>query len=117
VHLYRFLFAPQFDQIVKAEAHPHEEGENYKRIAIGGNVQAARMAVRVPPQYPTVAREEHLSGTVKLHAIVGTDGRIRSLRVLRGKCSLARASVDAVRQWRYQPTLVNGDPVEVDTEN
>jgi len=53
---------------------------------------------------------------VKLHAIIGKDGRIESLRVVSGRCSLARASVDAVRQWRYTPTLLNGQPVEVDTE-
>ena len=68
------------------------------------------------PIYPVVAREEHLSGTVKMHAVIGTDGSVESLRILSGRCSLARASVDAVRQWRYQPTLLNGTPVEIDTE-
>jgi TonB family protein len=112
---FRFLIVPNFDQVAKSEARARQEGAA-KRVTIGGNVQAARLVNRVQPTYPTVAREEHLSGTVKLHAIIGTDGSIQSLRVWSGKCSLARASVDAVRHWRYQPTLLNGKPVEVDTE-
>ena len=52
----------------------------------------------------------------RLKEFIGTDESVQSLRVFSGKCSLARASVDAVRQWRYQPTLLNGKPVEVDTE-
>lgn len=112
---FRFLIIPKFDQVVKSESRAREE-EAAKRVIIGGNVQAARLLKRVQPTYPIVAREEHLSGTVKLHAIIGKDGSVRSLRVLSGRCSLARASVDAVRQWRYQSTLLNGNPVEVDTE-
>ncbi len=112
---FRFLIVPDFDQIAKSAAK-RSEGEPAKRITIGGNVQAARLVKRVQPTYPTVAREEHLAGTVKMHAIIGKDGSVQSLRVFSGKCSLARASVDAVRQWRYQPTLLNGMPVEVDTE-
>lgn len=112
---FRFLIVPDFDQIAKSAAK-RREGEPAKRITIGGNVQAARLVKRVPPTYPTVAREEHLAGTVKMHAIIGKDGSVQSLRVFSGKCSLARASVDAVRQWRYQPTLLNGMPVEVDTQ-
>jgi protein TonB len=79
-------------------------------------VQAAKLIKRVQPTYPMLAREEHLSGTVRLHAIIGTDGSVQSLHVARGPCSLAKASIDAVRQWRYQPTMINGVPVEVDTE-
>lgn len=112
---FRFLIVPKFEQVVKSESRAREE-DNAKRVIIGGNVQAARLINRVQPTYPTVAREEHLAGTVKLHAVIAKDGKVRSLRVLSGRCSLARASVDAVRQWRYQPTLLNGAPVEVDTE-
>jgi TonB family protein len=112
---FRFLIVPKFDQVVKSETRAREEGAA-KRVLLGGNVQAARLVKRVQPMYPTIARQEYLSGTVKLHAVIGTDGSVQSLRVLSGRCSLARASVDAVRQWRYQPTLLNGTPVEVDTE-
>lgn len=112
---FRFLIVPNFDQVAKSEAKARQEGAA-KRVLVGGNLQAARLVKRVQPTYPTVAREEHLSGTVKLHAVIATDGSVQSLRVWSGRCSLARASVDAVRQWRYQPTLLNGNPVEVDTE-
>ncbi|HTB91438.1 MAG TPA: energy transducer TonB [Candidatus Sulfotelmatobacter sp.] len=112
---FRFLIVPKFEQVVKSEARAREESAA-KRLLIGGNVQAARLLNRVQPAYPSVARDEHLSGTVKLHAVIGTDGSVESLRVLSGRCSLARASVDAVRHWRYQPTLLNGAPVEVETE-
>lgn len=85
------------------------------RIRLGGNVQAAQLARKVQPVYPEIARQERLSGTVRLHALIGLDGSVRGVRVLSGRCSLARASIDAVRQWRYRPTTINGSPVEVDT--
>ncbi len=92
---------------------PHDQGT--KTLRVGGNVQAARIIQRVQPEYPQVARSEHLQGTVRLHAIIGKDGSISRLVVLRGYCSLARASVEAVRKWRYTPTLLLGQPVDVDT--
>lgn len=70
---------------------------------------------QVQPRYPEIARTIHLSGTVRLEAIIGIDGTVRSLNLLNGNPILARAAVDAVRQWRYRPTLLNGAPVEVET--
>lgn len=90
--------------------------EAVKRVTVGANVQAARLIDRVQPLYPTVAREEHLQGVVQMHAVIGKDGTVQQLRVRAGKCSLSRAAVDAVRKWKYQPTLLMGQPVEVDTE-
>lgn len=86
-----------------------------KPLRIGGSVQAARIIRRVQPEYPDIARKERLQGTVTLHAIIGKDGQISRLVVLHGYCSLAQASVQAVSQWRYTPTLPLGQPVEVDT--
>lgn len=86
-----------------------------QRVRMGGAVQAAKLVHRVQPLYPEVARNELLSGTVRLHAIIAKDGTIKTLRVVSGRCSLARASINAVRQWRYSPTLINGQPVEIDT--
>ena len=96
-----------------AGAESSDQGK--KPLRIGGNVQAARILRRVQPEYPEIARNEHLSGTVRLHAIIGKDGSVSNLVVLKGYCSLARASVKAVSQWRYSPTLLLGQPVEVDT--
>lgn len=89
--------------------------QDKKPINIGANVQAARLVQRVQPVYPEIARNERLQGSVKLHAIIAKDGSISRLVVLHGYCSLAKASVKAVTQWRYSPTLLNGEPVEVDT--
>src|SRR5271165_4203810 len=87
-----------------------------KRITVGGNVQAAHLVNRVQPIYPPLARQTRISGTVKLHAIIGKDGTVQQLQVVSGHPLLVQSALDAVRQWRYQPTLLNGEPVEVDTE-
>jgi TonB family protein len=85
------------------------------RVLQGGNVVAAKLLNRVKPEYPDVARGEHLQGIVRLHAIIAKDGTIEQLRVIKGYCSLARPSLDAVKKWRYSPTTIMGQPVEVDT--
>jgi protein TonB len=87
-----------------------------KRVMVGGNVQAARLVNKVQPLYPPLARQTRISGTVKLHAIIGKDGSVQQLAMVSGHPLLVQAALDAVRQWRYQPTLLNGEPVEVDTE-
>jgi protein TonB len=84
-------------------------------LRVGGNVQAARIINRVQPMYPPLARQTRISGTVRLHAIIGKDGTIQQLEVISGHPLLQQAALDAVRQWRYQPTLLNTEPVEVDT--
>jgi TonB family protein len=84
-------------------------------LRVGGNVMAAKAIWKLPPVYPREARKEGISGTVLLHTIIGKDGRIKQLEVVSGPPALRDAAIDAVRQWRYKPTLLNGDPVEVDT--
>ena len=84
-----------------------------RRIMVGGNVQMARLVHQVQPIYPPLARQTRISGTVELVGVIAVDGHIRELRMLNGHPFLAAAAVDAVRQWVYQPTLLNGDPVEV----
>ena len=85
------------------------------RIHVGGNVQAASLLHQVIPVYPAIAKTAHVSGTVILHAIIGKDGSIQDLTYMSGPPLLMRNAMDAVRQWRYKPTLLNGEPVEVDT--
>lgn len=82
---------------------------------ISEGVMEAALIHKVQPQYPTIARTIHVSGTVQLRAIIGTDGRIRELEVLSGNALLQPAAVAAVREWRYRPTLLNGQAVEVET--
>ena len=92
-------------------------GEKPRRIRVGGNVEAANVLTKVQPIYPQSAKTAGVQGTVVLHAVVGMDGKPLSLQVLNSQIhpDLARAAVEAVSQWRYQPTLLNGQPVEVDT--
>ncbi len=86
-----------------------------QRIRVGGNVQAASLVHQVQPIYPQIARTAHISGTVILHAIIAKDGTIQELSYVTGPALLMRSAMDAVREWRYKPTLLNGEPVEVET--
>jgi periplasmic protein TonB len=86
-----------------------------QRIRQGGSVQAALLVNKVQPVYPPLARQTRIAGTVRLHAIISKTGSVESLEVLSGHPLLVRAAMDAVQQWRYKPTLLNGEPVEVDT--
>jgi protein TonB len=85
-------------------------------INVSGNVQATKLTRQVVPVYPAVAKAARVQGTVRFRVIIGTDGQVKSLTTLGGPPPLAQAAADAVRQWRYQPTLVDGKPVEVSTE-
>ena len=76
---------------------------------------AAALINQIQPEYPAMARMAHVWGTVKLRAIIGTDGRIRQLEVLSGPALLQAAAVAAVRNWRYRPTMLSGTAVEVET--
>lgn len=97
-------------------APPPPPKPNVSRTRVGGAVQAAKLVNRVQPMYPPLARQTRISGTVKLHAIIGKDGIVQQLQVQSGHPLLVQSALDAVKQWRYQPTLLNGEPVEVDTE-
>ena len=71
---------------------------------------------RVQPDYPPIARQARVQGQVVLRAMISREGAIENLQVLSGHPMLVRAAVDAVRQWRYRPYVLNGDPIEVETE-
>ena len=86
-----------------------------RRIHSGGEVEEALLIHRVEPHYPALARQMRLEGTVRLHAIIGIAGAVRELEVEGGHPLLARAAREAVLQWRYRPTRLNGEPVEVET--
>jgi protein TonB len=70
---------------------------------------------RVEPIYPPLAWQIHREGHVELRAIIATDGTIQSLQVISGDPLFLQSAVDAVRQWRYHPTILNGQPIEVET--
>jgi TonB family protein len=87
-----------------------------RRIRVGGNVQAAHLISQVKPEYPEALQKQGIEGTVILRAVIGTSGQILSLSPFSDPDpALTKAAMDAVRQWKYTPTLLNGEPVEVVT--
>lgn len=91
-----------------------EDDSRPARIRVASDVQRQNLIHEVYPIYPEIGNRP-MSGTVLLHAIIATDGAVKELQYVSGPEYLARSAIDAVRQWRYRPTLLNGKPVEVDT--
>jgi protein TonB len=87
-----------------------------KRIRVGGQVESAKLIFQPKPEYPPLAKMARIQGTVRLEAIISKDGTIQDLKVLNGHPLLVKSALEAVQRWRYQPTLLNGEPVEVVTE-
>jgi len=96
-------------------ATPQEPDSKPKLIRVGANVMSASLIRQPMPVYPLLAKQAHIEGTVVLHAIIAKDGSVSDLQYISGHPLLMKAAMDAVRQWRYKPTLLNGEPVEVDT--
>ena len=86
-----------------------------QRIRVGGNVQAANLITKITPPYPPLAKQARIQGTVELSAIIGKDGRVQDLKVVRGHPLLVQSALEAVKNWIYRPTMLNGEPVEVST--
>lgn len=85
-----------------------------KRLQIT-RLDPAMLVYRVEPAYPALARQTGRSGRVELRAIIATDGTIQSLQVVSGDPLFIQSALQAVQQWRYKPTVLNGRPVEIDT--
>jgi len=101
--------------MVAAVAPPPPKPAAPTRVKQGGNVTAASILNQTRPVYPALARQARIQGNVVLHAIIDKDGKVAQLEVISGHPLLVQSALDAVKQWRYKPTLLNGDPVEVDT--
>ena len=93
-----------------------EKHERPDRIRQGGEVQHASLIRQMKPSYPQLAKTARVQGSVILEAIIDREGRVVNLKVLSGHPLLIPAAVEAVQQWRYRPTLLNGQPVEVLTQ-
>ncbi|MGH9722493.1 MAG: M56 family metallopeptidase [Bryobacteraceae bacterium] len=104
------------DVIGKAPRQPVSAGTP-RRIRVGGEVQATKLVYQTKPEYPARAQEKGVEGTVLLNAVISRDGSLIGLTALNRLVDpdLTAAAMDAARQWRYQPTLLNGEPVEVVT--
>lgn len=90
--------------------------DGVRRVRVGGNVMATKVLNKVMPRYPVEAKQQRMQGTVSYAALIGSDGQIVELRLISGETVLADAALQALRQWTYQPTLLNGSPVEVVTQ-
>lgn len=92
------------------------EAPKVTRLKVGGTVQAANLIRQVKPVYPQLARQARISGAVRFTAVISRDGTIQNLQLISGHPLLVAAAQEAVKQWLYKPTLLNGEPVEVVTQ-
>jgi protein TonB len=86
------------------------------RIRVSQAISRGSLARRVNPAYPQAARQGQIDGNVVLHAIISNAGDISAVDLVCGHPLLAPAAIEAVKQWKYKPYLLNGKPVEVDTQ-
>jgi TonB family protein len=94
-------------------AEPSDQASTHAKVHVkAGDL---KLVTNVPPVYPVEAKKAKIQGTVLLSTIIGKDGAVENLSVVSGPSALQAAALDAVRQWRYEPFLLNGDPVEVET--
>jgi TonB family protein len=103
---------------VQADGHAQAASATpAKRLKVGGEVEGSKIVTKVQPVYPESAKKAGVQGNVNLRAVIGMDGVPLSLQVVNTDIDpdLARASIEAVSKWRYSPTLLNGQPIEVDT--
>lgn len=102
--------------VLSSAPPPPPKATTPKRIRVGGQVENAKLMFQPKPDYPPLAKMARIQGTVKLEAVISKDGTIQDLKVLTGHPLLVKSAIEAVSRWRYQPTLLNGEPVEVITE-
>lgn len=87
-----------------------------QRVRVSQGVTQGLLIHKVQPNYPPLARQARIQGSVVLQAVISKDGAIENLRLMSGHPMLAPAAIDAVKQWRYKPYILNGEPVEVETQ-
>ncbi len=80
-------------------------------LPVGGDVRQAKLISSVPPTYPTLAKNQHVSGNVLVDALIDANGRVTTMKVVSGPTLLHQAAMDALRQWKYQPASLDGKPV------
>jgi len=87
-----------------------------QRVRVSQGVSSGLLVRKVQPAYPPLARQARIQGQVLLRAVISKDGSIENLQLVSGHPMLVQSALDAVKQWKYRPYLLNGEPVEVDTE-
>jgi protein TonB len=108
--------SPAITEIAKATPPPVVKTPPPQKVRVSSGVAAGLLIHQVKPQYPPLAVQARIQGTVVLQAVIGKDGTVHDLRLVSGHPMLAGAAMEAVKQWRYRPYLLNGEPVEVDTQ-
>jgi TonB family protein len=93
---------------------PPGSGQKPMRVVKGGDVAAASATNKVAPIYPELARQARVEGTVRLHTVIDTDGRVIDVNYISGPPMLVQSAIDSVKQWRFKPTILNGVPVQVE---
>jgi len=94
---------------------PSDQGK-IKRIRVGISVVAAKLVYQERPEYPPLAKMARIQGIVRMEVVIGRDGTVQDIKVLSGHPLLIESALEAVSRWRYAPTLLNAEPVEVVTE-
>jgi protein TonB len=107
-----------------AQPEPNEEGLNAGLVGgnnqpsapaasllVGGDVRQAKLIFSVPPVYPTLAKNQHVSGNVLVDALIDANGRVTTMKVVSGPTLLHQSAMDALKQWKYQPATLDGKPV------
>ena len=95
---------------------PSSSQQDTKKLQVNAKDMVANLVSKVTPVYPEDAKKARVSGSVILDATIGKDGTVENLKVLSGPAPLQQSALDSVRQWKYKPYLLNGDPVEVETK-
>ena len=95
--------------------HPAMMADPPKRIHVKAEAMAGNIISQVQPVYPIEAKQARIQGKVVLEAVVNKDGSVENLKVKEGPKELQQSALDAVRQWKYKPFLLNGNPIEVET--
>lgn len=109
------LFLAFLSTVVMAAAQTEPPAKQPLKLRVSSGVADGLKTHHVNPKYPREAREKGIQGDVILQATIGTKGNIANLKVVQGNPLLAAAAMNAVKQWRYRPYVLNGDPVDLET--
>jgi len=82
-------------------------------VPVGGDVKSAHLISSTPPSYPAIAKSQHVQGDVRIDALVDANGRVSSMKIVSGPVLLHQAAMDSLRQWKYQPATLDGNPVQM----
>jgi TonB family protein len=104
------------DSYCKMQSSGQPPNGTPRRVRVAGEIQQKKLVQQPAPEYPPLAKQARVQGVVRLSAVIGADGTVTSLSLITGHPLLVQAAMTAVRKWTYSPTLLNGNPVEVETE-